>query len=190
MKIVHFTLCLLFLGFAVADVPKKHSLNRYVRLWTDSPFTTKPIIERTKVDGWEKDWVLAGISQMSNGDYFVTVMNKKDRSIRARMDTSGKESVESGAEGFTVTEVEVDSRDFLKSKAFVYFKGEGKWLSFDESSTQTVTSAPRPSPTVKPNTNNQTRTLPEALLNRNSNNNSNKTTTTTRPRRIIPVKRN
>jgi len=66
---------------------------------------------------------------MSDGNYFVTVLNKKDRSIRARMDTSGKKSVEAGAQGFTVKEVQVDARDFLKSRAFVSLNGEAKWLS-------------------------------------------------------------
>ena len=172
-------------------MPKKQSLNRYVRLWTDSPFTTKPEVIKNSRDGWEKDWVLAGISQMADGEYFVTVMNKKDRSIRARMNTAGKESVESGAEGFTVSEVELDARDFFQSKAFVTFNGEGKWISFDESSSKTVAFTAKPQIN---RTNNSTRaTLPEALIKRGTSNNNNKTTTTTttsRPRRIIPIKRN
>jgi len=85
-KIKFFSLCLMALPMvALADAPSKKQLSRYSALWTDSPFTTKPQIEnKSEAIDALADWMLAGVSSVENG-YFVTLMDKRDRSKRIRL---------------------------------------------------------------------------------------------------------
>lgn len=65
-------------GMAVADVPKKVPSSRYIKLWTDSPFTTKPVIDPG--NGPENplvDYGLIGVSPIGGDNYRATIMNKK-----------------------------------------------------------------------------------------------------------------
>ncbi len=64
-------------GWAAADLPRKVPKSKYSGLWTNSPFTTKPVVEGgppppNPLD----DYALAGVSPISGG-YRVTVLNKK-----------------------------------------------------------------------------------------------------------------
>lgn len=64
-------------GWVVADLPKKAPLTKYTRLWTDSPFTSKPPPpEAAAAANPLEDYTLAGISPVSGG-YRVTLLNKK-----------------------------------------------------------------------------------------------------------------
>jgi hypothetical protein len=65
-------------GMALGDVPKKPPLNSYSKLWTDSPFTTKP--PPPEVAGPENplsDYGLIGVSPIGGDNYRVTILNKK-----------------------------------------------------------------------------------------------------------------
>lgn len=64
-------------GLAAADVPRKAPITKYARLWTDSPFTSKPPPpDQGPVVNPLEDYTLAGVSPVSSG-YRVTLLNKK-----------------------------------------------------------------------------------------------------------------
>lgn len=69
-------------GWAVADLPKKAPKSKYTRLWMDSPFTSKPLVEAAgPVADPLEDYALLGVSPVTGG-YRVTMLNKKDPSKR------------------------------------------------------------------------------------------------------------
>lgn len=83
-------LLLALAGIACADVPKKAPLSKYTGLWTNSPFTSKPVgPEQTPEEDIFKDYALIGISPISNSGYRVTLINKKNPEERKIVD-SGK----------------------------------------------------------------------------------------------------
>lgn len=70
-------LALALTGWAAADLPRKAPITKYTRLWTDSPFTSKPPPpEAGPVVNPLEDYALAGVSPILNG-YRVTLLNKK-----------------------------------------------------------------------------------------------------------------
>ena len=70
-------LALALTGWAAADLPRKAPITKYTRLWTDSPFTSKPPPpEAGPVNNPLEDYALAGVSPILNG-YRVTLLNKK-----------------------------------------------------------------------------------------------------------------
>lgn len=76
------TFTLLFLsaalaGQALAEPPKKRPVTAYAGLWTNSPFTSKPIVPTgpTEVNPLE-DYALGGVSPIPGG-YRVTLLNRK-----------------------------------------------------------------------------------------------------------------
>lgn len=72
-----FLLTLALAGGVVADMPKKAPIAKYTRLWTDSPFTSKPPPpEAGPAVNPLGDYALAGVSPILNG-YRVTLLNKK-----------------------------------------------------------------------------------------------------------------
>ena len=92
MKSLVFNPVLLLLaltGVAAADLPKKAPLSRYVNLWTNSPFTSKPPPpeagpENNPLD----DYALIGVSPINdNNGYRVTLINKKKPDERITVDS-------------------------------------------------------------------------------------------------------
>jgi hypothetical protein len=79
MKIPVISLLLAALsGLAFSDVPRKPVLSTYSKLWTDSPFTTKPPPPTAGPEGNPlDDYALLGISPIGGGKYRVTLINKK-----------------------------------------------------------------------------------------------------------------
>lgn len=70
-------LALALTGWAAADLPRKAPITKYTRLWTDSPFTSKPPPPTPgEVANPLEDYALAGVSPIMNG-YRVTLLNKK-----------------------------------------------------------------------------------------------------------------
>lgn len=64
-------------GWAAAELPRKAPLTKYTRLWTDSPFTSKPPpAGPAEVANPLEDYALAGVSPVTGG-YRVTLINKK-----------------------------------------------------------------------------------------------------------------
>ncbi|QJE94230.1 hypothetical protein [Luteolibacter luteus] len=65
-------------GIASAEPPKKPPLTTYTKLWSDSPFTTKPPPAAAKEeDSAMADWTLGGVSEVEGG-YMVTLLHKKN----------------------------------------------------------------------------------------------------------------
>lgn len=66
-------------SLALAAVPKKVPVTNYSKLWSQSPFTTKPppktnAEENSALD----DWTLGGVSEVTGGGYMITLLNKKN----------------------------------------------------------------------------------------------------------------
>lgn len=79
MKTISF-LTLMTIGAAQAAAPKQLQESRYRSLSTNSPFTSKPVVQGPgpAVDPFE-DYSLGGISKLSDG-YFAILFNSKDPS--------------------------------------------------------------------------------------------------------------
>lgn len=72
-------------GTSPAVVPQKAPLSKYARLWSDSPFTSKPVIEGNLLNNPLEDYTLGGISPVGGG-YRVTLLNKKKPDERIYVD--------------------------------------------------------------------------------------------------------
>ncbi len=81
-------LLLALCGVAAAEAPKKVPLSRYSRLWSDSPFTSKPPpgADAPVVNPLD-DYALIGVSPISNTAYRVTMINKKSPDDRITVDS-------------------------------------------------------------------------------------------------------
>lgn len=65
-------------GIASAEPPRKPPLTTYTKLWSDSPFTSKPPPPTAKEeDSAMADWTLGGVSEVEGG-YMVTLLHKKN----------------------------------------------------------------------------------------------------------------
>ena len=76
--LLHLVLAATLAGaLAMADTPRPPTLTRYSRLWTDSPFTSKPVGPAAVApDNPLNDYVLGGASRLNDG-YYVILLNKK-----------------------------------------------------------------------------------------------------------------
>lgn len=95
-------------GWAAAEVPKNPPVTRYRKLWTDSPFTSKPPVEgpaeqKNRID----DYALLGVSPIASG-YRVTIVEKKNPDERIII-----ESDRDNKDGFKVLSVVRKSGDPL-----------------------------------------------------------------------------
>lgn len=80
-------------GLAFSDVPRKPVLSTYSKLWTDSPFTTKPIVGPSgPVVNPLDDYALLGVSPIGGGKYRVTLINKKKPDERKMVYSDGSDS--------------------------------------------------------------------------------------------------
>lgn len=72
------SLLLALASVALADVPKKTPNTKYSGLWTNSPFTSKPLVEPgAPPENPLDDYVLLGVSSLGTKNYRVTMINKK-----------------------------------------------------------------------------------------------------------------
>lgn len=102
------SLCLLLLaaaGLSVAEVPRKPVPSKYRSLWTDSPFTTDPVVTPGDTYNPLQDYVLLGVSPNEHG-YRVTLMNRKTPTERPVIVESHRET-----KGFKIVEVLRDKDD-------------------------------------------------------------------------------
>lgn len=72
------TLLLATAGLASAGAPQKKNVSSYSPLWTNSPFTTKPLPpdRGPEVSAFD-DWALGGVSEIDGG-YMITLLHKKN----------------------------------------------------------------------------------------------------------------
>ena len=94
MKILPFLLATI-VAFASltahASTPKKQPLVKYTGLWTNSPFTSKPIVEASApaVNPFE-DFTLTGIAPVPGG-YRITIHSKKNPEIKKLIEPGGSD---------------------------------------------------------------------------------------------------
>jgi len=61
-----------------ADLPKKAPISRYTSLWSNSPFTAKPVVTGPEaVNNPLDDYALIGVSSLGGKKFRVTIINKK-----------------------------------------------------------------------------------------------------------------
>lgn len=79
----------LLTAWAAAELPQKPPLNRYTRLWSDSPFTSKPppTEQGPQVNPLD-DYALIGVSPIGTNSYRVTLINKKQPDDRITVDSN------------------------------------------------------------------------------------------------------
>ena len=137
-------LCLL--AVASADVPKKVPYTQYIRLWTDSPFTSKPIagsMEPTKSP--LDDYALGGVTQVTGG-YSVILLDKKKPDDRIRVEPGSNPD-------YRVVEVIRKEGVPLGTTVRVSYRRAEKTLAFDEKILAIKAAAPpKPmNPNARPN---------------------------------------
>jgi hypothetical protein len=75
ITLLSFVIC----SFSHAEIPEKKPALYYSKLWTESPFTTKPPeIKNNLIGDPFKDYHLTGIAPVEGG-YRITIANKKDK---------------------------------------------------------------------------------------------------------------
>lgn len=83
----------LLTAWAAAELPQKPSLSRYTRLWSDSPFTSKPPPQEQGPQANPlEDYALIGVSPIGENNYRVTLMNKKQPDERVTVDSNNTRS--------------------------------------------------------------------------------------------------
>jgi hypothetical protein len=88
-----FTAFTLLTAWSMAELPQKPPLNRYTRLWSDSPFTSKPPpAEQGPQANLLDDYALIGISPIGSNNYRVTLINKKQPDERITVDSNSTRS--------------------------------------------------------------------------------------------------
>lgn len=109
--------------FAMAAAPTPVMPGRYARLWNDSPFTTKPIIEGPIVVNPFEDYALGGVTPLE-GAYLVTLFNKKKPEERV--------SIPGNTLGFKVVEVHPGTKGPLSTTVVISNGNKTGVVGFDE----------------------------------------------------------
>lgn len=126
-------------GWVAADVPQKTPLNRYSKLWTDSPFTSKPPPpEAGPLNNPLDDYSLIGISPIGANNYRVTLINKKQPDERITVDSGGNSD-------FKILGVTRKQGDPLGTTVKMSYKSMLGTVSFDEK-LLTITPPPAAAP--------------------------------------------
>lgn len=141
-------LLLALAGIASADVPKKAPLSRYTGLWTNSPFTSKPVVQAGEEEANPlDDYALIGVSPIENSGYRVTLINKKKPDERITVD-SGKT-----VSNFSILGVERKPGDPLGTAVKMKSGSKTGTVRFDEK--LLTIAAPKPAAVQQPNPNGQ-----------------------------------
>lgn len=140
-----------------AELPQKVPLMRYQRLWTDSPFTAKPVVDsKGTVANPLEDYVLLGVSQIG-GAHRVRMMNKKKPTDPRIIVETGKPS-----QGFSILDV-IHSSDGNMLHTMVRMQSGSQigTIAFDEKflkPTPPPAAPTTPNPGATPNPSNPTTT--------------------------------
>lgn len=110
-----------------AGVPQKLPLSNYSRLWTNSPFTSKPpTFGSGPIANPLDDYALLGVSPIGKG-HRVTLINKKQPDQRITVET-GKTS----ADGFSIIKVNRKAGQPLETTVEMASGSMQGTVSFDE----------------------------------------------------------
>jgi len=127
LKITSLLLLPALIAVLHAGVPQKQPLGNYNRLWTNSPFTSKPpIVGAGPVANPLEDYALLGVSPIANG-HRVTLINKKQTDQRITVET-GKTS----ADGFSIIKVNREAGQPLNTTVLMASGSMQGTVSFDE----------------------------------------------------------
>lgn len=85
-------LILVLTGLAAARVPENPPHAKYSKLWTNSPFTSKPIESDKPENNPLDDYSLLGVSPIGGTGYRVTLINKKKPDERITVDSDSTKS--------------------------------------------------------------------------------------------------
>jgi len=113
---------------AEGRAPQKPPIMSYKRLWTDSPFTTKPVVVKegpVEAANPFEDWALGGVSSF-NGRYMVTLFNRKDASQKKIVDQAEKNSE------FRVVSVKQDPDNYKNTVVVLSSGGKTGTVTYDE----------------------------------------------------------
>lgn len=129
MNVARISLTLFLFGTLIpttasAAVPKKRLPHHYETLWTNSPFTSKPIEPSTSPPpNPVEDYTLAGLSRVEDG-WFVVLIHKIDRSKRIRLSPH-----QCTASGFGVVAIEHPTTRQVRVK--IEAEGQSAWVQFE-----------------------------------------------------------
>jgi hypothetical protein len=130
-------------GWAVAELPKKVPLNKYMGLWTNSPFTSKPPEKGPEQEqNILDDYALLGVSPIGVG-YRVTLAKKKNPEERIIVDSDHPR------EGFKILSVVRKIGDPLGTVVRMSSGTLTGTVAFDEK-LLAVAAAPKPNPQAPP----------------------------------------
>ncbi len=79
-------------GLVAADVPKKVPYTKYSSLYTNSPFTSKPVVTEDPENNPLDDYSLLGVSPIGGTGYRVTLIHKKKPDERITVDSDSTKS--------------------------------------------------------------------------------------------------
>jgi len=172
---------------ASADAPSKQPNSRYMALWKDSLFTTKPPPPDEVEDKTFDDWTLVGVAKTPTGPR-VTLLNKKDRTKRITI-SNGK-----SVQGFEVVSVNM-SRNYKESTVKIRAGGKVGEIRVDEKMSS-LKNAPKKGGAKPKRTGTNgnkrksgvNRNVKPPVPNLNSRNNNAKKKTKKRPRIVRPRK--
>ena len=143
MKIYHFFLSFsLLAAVAQAAAPQQLQQGRYTKLWTNSPFTSPPIVTGPgpAVDPFE-DYSLGGISKLADG-YFAILFNAKD--------PNNKIVIRPGAESdFSIVKVDW-AANWKETVVTLRNGGKEGTVTFDEKQLTIKAAAPQKKAPAKP----------------------------------------
>jgi len=122
-----------------ANVPTAPIQGRYTKLWTDSPFTTKPVTEGPTILNPFDDYALSTVAPTPDGGYYVVLLNKKKPDERVTIQPSYP-----NAQGFKVTEVRRGRTGLLSTTVVLSDGVKSGTVGFDEKLL-----ALKPAPTAK-----------------------------------------
>lgn len=110
--------------------PQAHTITEFRRLYDRSPFTAKPVEAQTEVKSVLEDWALAGVVVNPLGGHTVTVVNKKNRSERHRIQSNGEYMLD-GAPQAKVLEIDNAGLDYKETKVKLEMGGQTGWVKYD-----------------------------------------------------------
>ena len=144
MKHAILLLSLLFAASALADAPNQLRLTDYQKLWTDSPFTSKPPPPAPPGPAANplEDYALGGISKLADG-YYAILLNKKD--------PSDKVVIRPGSDGdFKVVEVQWSEGNWKDTVVTIQSGNQRGTVAFEDKLLAVKTAAPEKPTGAKP----------------------------------------
>lgn len=110
----------------LAEAPRQLPLNRYARLWTDSRFTTKPVVISPGIGpGPLDEWALGGISEVNDG--FLLILFNRTNPQEKRIIQPGNSG------GFEIRQVRRVPNNYLATEVELSYKNQTGWVRYEES---------------------------------------------------------